>query len=178
VGETGNVSAVASSGFAVLFTNQTPSLCALVDSKVTGLAVGNCLISANQPGTDDYSPAAEQTLTIAITALPVPPGPPTNISIIAGSGSATLSFSAPTDTGSSPISSYTATCTASGQPTRTQSGANSPLTVKNLTGGVIYQCTLTATNDGGLTGAASLALPVTPMPKKGGITSILLLLLD
>jgi hypothetical protein len=178
VGETGTVSAGASSGFAVLFANQTPTVCSLVDSKVTGLAVGNCRISANQPGTDSYSPAAELTLTIAITALPVPPGPPTNISILAGSGSATLSFSAPTNSGSSSITSYTATCTASGQPTRIQSGANSPLTVKNLTGGVIYQCTVAATNGGGLTGAASVALPVTPTAKKSGIAPLLLLLLD
>ena len=178
VGETGTVSAGASSGFAVLFTNLTPELCSLADSKVTGLAIGNCRISANQPGTDTYSPAPELILTIAIAASPVPPGPPTNISIIAGSGSATLSFSAPTNTGSSPISSYTASCTASSHPTRTASDVHSPLTVNNLTGGVIYQCTLTATNGGGLTSTASVALPVTPMPKKNGFTPILMLLLD
>ncbi|MBI4740914.1 MAG: hypothetical protein HY777_05040 [Betaproteobacteria bacterium] len=117
---------------------------------------------------------ATKTVTATFNYGSVPPGPPTLNSINVGPGSATLNFSAPANTGDSPIASYTATCTASGQATQTATGAGSP-----LTGGVIYQCTLTATNGGGFTGVASANQPVTPLPaKKSSIVPILMLLLD
>ncbi|MBI4740856.1 MAG: DUF1566 domain-containing protein [Betaproteobacteria bacterium] len=108
-----------------------------------------------------------------------PPGQPTITSITAGSGRATIHFTPPANTGGSPITGYTASCAASGQTTRTATGSGSPLTVRNLIGGVAYQCAVAATNSGGSTGAVSAAVPVTPAPgKKGGISSILMLLLD
>jgi hypothetical protein len=118
------------------------------------------------------------TQSFSINEGAAAPGSPTIISITAGSGSATLNFTAPSHTGGSAISAYTASCTASGQSTRTATGATSPLTVKNLSGGVLYQCTLTATNSGGLTGSASAAQPVTPTSGKSGLTPILMLLLN
>ena len=127
-----------------------------------------------------YSYDAAGNLTYISQIAPVAaPGAPTLNSIALGPGSATLNFSAPANTGGSPIASYTATCSASGQPTRTATGSGSPITVRNLTGGVIYQCSLTATNGGGLSSAASVAMPVTPAPgKKISLTPILMLLLD
>jgi hypothetical protein len=110
--------------------------------------------------------------------VPLPPGTPTNITIVAGSGSAKVSFTAPINDGGATISYYTATCTASGQTPRSASGGASPLTVRNLTGNVQYQCTLSATNEAG-TGGASAPTAVTPQPaKKNSLTPILLLLLD
>ena len=107
-----------------------------------------------------------------------PPAPPTNVLITAGRSSATLNFAASTKGSSgSSIAHYTASCTASGQTTRTATGTSSPLTVKNLTGGVPYQCTLTATDGDGLTSIASASTPVTPA-KKSSLTPILMLLLD
>jgi hypothetical protein len=103
------------------------------------------------------------------------PGTPSINSLTAGPGYATLIFT----TLPAPIARYTATCTASGQPTRTASGSGSPISVKGLTGGILYQCSLTATNADGLTGTASGSLSVTPMPgKKRGMTPMLMLLLD
>src|SRR5581483_12399682 len=67
----------------------------------------------------------------------------------------------PTYDGGSPITSYTATCTAPSEPTGTTSGAGSPLIVTGLTVGVQYSCTVRATNALG-TGAASSAATVTP----------------
>jgi hypothetical protein len=107
------------------------------------------------------------------------PGTPSLTSITAGPGSATLVFTpAPPDNGL-PISRYTATCTADGQATRTANGSQSPIRVNGLTGNVLYNCWLTATNEGGLVSTSSAALSVTPTPgKKNSMTPMLMLLLD
>ena len=178
VGGTGTVSATASSGLTVTLTSLTAPICTVSGSTVTGIAAGICTIAANQAGNSTYAAAPQATLSFSIAASSVPPGPPTITSIKAGSGSATIDFSPPGNTGGSPISSYTATCTASGQTTRTATGSASPLTVRNLTGGVVYQCSLTATNGGGFSSVASAAMPVTATAKKNSLTPILMLLLD
>jgi hypothetical protein len=178
VGSTGTVSATASSGLPVTFSSSTPGICTVSGSTVGGIAAGICSLAANQAGNSSFSPAAQVTQSFSINEGAAAPGSPTIISITAGSGSATLNFTAPSHTGGSAISAYTASCTASGQSTRTATGATSPLTVKNLSGGVLYQCTLTATNSGGLTGSASAAQPVTPTSGKSGLTPILMLLLN
>ncbi len=178
VGGTGTVSATGGgSGLPVTFSSLTTSICTVSGSNgstVLGVAAGTCNIAANQAGNSSYSAAVQVTQSFAITAPTI--APPTLISIVAGSGSATIRFSPPSNTGGSAISLYNASCTARGQTTRTASGTTAaPLTVRNLTGGVLYQCSLTATNSAGLTSSASAALPVTP-GKKGNLTPILLLL--
>jgi hypothetical protein len=178
VGGTGTVSATASSGLAVTLTSLTAPICTVSGSTVTGVATGICTIAANQSGNGTYAAAPQVTLSFSIAANSTPPGPPTITSIKAGSGSATINFSAPDNTGGSPITSYTATCTATGQTTRTATGIASPLTVRNLTGGVVYQCSLTATNGGGFSSVASAAMSVTATAKKSSLTPILMLLLD
>jgi hypothetical protein len=178
VGGIGTVSATVSSGLPVTFSSTTPGICTVSGSTVTGIAAGLCTLAANQAGNSSFSQAAQVTQSFSINEGAAAPGSPTIISITAGSGSATLNFTAPSHTGGSAISAYTASCTASGQSTRTATGATSPLTVKNLSGGVLYQCTLTATNSGGLTGSASAAQPVTPTSGKSGLTPILMLLLN
>ncbi|MBI4740854.1 MAG: fibronectin type III domain-containing protein [Betaproteobacteria bacterium] len=126
-----------------------------------------------------YDAAGNLTYRSQIAAPATPPGAPTLNGITPGPGRVTLNFTAPVNTGGSPIAGYTATCTANGQPTRTASGTASPLTVTGLTGNVSYSCSLTATNGGGATSVASATLPVTPAPaKKGGLSAILMLLLD
>lgn len=97
------------------------------------------------------------------------PGAPGIGSASAGDGSASIVFSAPANSGSSTISTYTATCTG-GSNTKTASGAASPLTVSNLTNGISYSCSVTATNAAG-TGAASSSVSVTPVAATGGGTS-------
>ncbi len=129
--------------------------------------------------TYSYDAAGNLTYLSQAAASATQPGAPTLNSITLGAGSATLNFSAPANTGGSPIASYTATCTASSQSTRTSSGSGSPLTVGNLTGGVAYQCTVSATNGGGFTSGASVALAVTPTSgKKSSLTPMLMLLLN
>lgn len=53
------------------------------------------------------------------------PGAPTNLVVAAGNATATVSFTAPLNNGSSAILDYTATCAASGS-SRTATGASSP----------------------------------------------------
>jgi uncharacterized repeat protein (TIGR02543 family) len=175
VGGTGTVSATASSGLPVTVSSSTLGMCTLSGSMVRGVAAGICTLAAHQAGNSSFSPAGPATLSFSIAAAPLPPGPPTNISITSGRGSATLIFSAPSG---SAITRYTARCAASGQTTRTATGAASPLTVRNLSGGALYQCTLTATDGSGLTSVDSAPQPVTPAAGKNSLTPILLLLLD
>ena len=107
------------------------------------------------------------------------PGAPSLSSITAGPGSATLVFTAPPPDGGMLIVRYTATCRADGHATRTATGSGSPISVKGLSGGVVYNCSLTATNAGGVTSTDSGSLPVTPTPgKNSSMTPVLMLLLD
>ena len=101
------------------------------------------------------------TLT-ANFALIVAPTAPQMVSASPGNSQATISFAAPTSNGGAPITIYTSTCTASGQPTRTDSAANSPITATGLANGVQYSCTVTASNSGGFTSVPSAASLVTP----------------
>ncbi len=50
VGGTGTVSATSSSGLPVTFGTTTPSLCTVSGNVVTGVAVGSCIVTANQGG--------------------------------------------------------------------------------------------------------------------------------
>jgi extracellular elastinolytic metalloproteinase len=68
-------------------------------------------------------------------------------------------------TGGSPVTSYSVTCQGKhGAKTRTKTGPASPITVKGLTPGKKYTCTVTATNAVG-TGPASAKSKKLKMPK-------------
>lgn len=107
----------------------------------------------------------------------VAPQPPVGVAVVAGSGSATLVFTASPNNGGSAITSYTATCTAAGQPSRTATGSTSPLVVSGLAGGVSYSCSVVASNATG-TSQASAPVTVTPTQAVVDLTPILMLLLD
>jgi hypothetical protein len=74
-----NLSATASSGLAVIFVSQTPTICTVTGTRATLLAVGTCTFRASQSGDSSYSAAAnvdqsfsiaQQTQTITFAALP------------------------------------------------------------------------------------------------------------
>lgn len=110
-------------------------------------------------------------------AAVVPPASPSIVSVVPGPGSAAVYFTAPANTGGSIIINYTATCTGPGNTTRTSTGFGSPLTVRGLSGGGVYTCTVAARNAAG-TGSSSTPLPVTPLAAKASKIPLLLLLLD
>lgn len=90
-------------------------------------------------------------------------------------GRATVRFISPRVNGSSNIISYSATCSASGQTSSSESGSSCPITVFGLVGGVVYTCSVFATNSAG-NSAASGSLPVTPRPDTNIIPLLILLL--
>lgn len=89
-----------------------------------------------------------------------PPAAPTIGAATAGSGSASVSFTAPGVTGGSAITGYTTTCNPGAV---TATGTSSPITVSGLTNDTSYTCSVAATNAYG-TGAAS-AVSNTVLPE-------------
>jgi hypothetical protein len=134
---------------------------------VTGLtnetAYTFTVTAANGSGTSEPS-AVSNSVTPA--TLPVAP---TNITSTAGNAQVTVTFTAPSGNGVS--TSYTASCSAIGQPTTTVSGASSPIVVRGLTVGVAYSCTVLARNDVGSSVAAGSPTSVTPLPLAIPITA-------
>lgn len=183
VGGTGTVSATASSGLAVSFSIAPSStgICTLSGSTtgpsvtVTGLLAGPCTVAADQAGDANYNAAPQVLQAFSITATA--PSAPTNVAVVSGPGSGrvTVSFTPPIATGGASITSYTATCSASGQPARSTTGASSPLVVSELKSGIAYSCSVTAFNG---TASSSASTTVSITPKSKDLTPILMLLLD
>jgi hypothetical protein len=118
-----------------------------------------------------------QIFSIAPPAGATAPTAPTISTKTPGRGSVTLQLVAPTANGGSALVAYSATCTASGQPTKTARSVGLTLTVRGLKGGVLYSCTATASN-AYYSSVASAALTVTPQAGGASLTPILMLLLD
>ncbi len=72
VGSNATLQATASSGLAVVFTTSTPEVCSVAGTQVTGLAVGDCVVLANQPGASGWNPAPEVSQTIRVLVIPEP----------------------------------------------------------------------------------------------------------
>ncbi len=141
--------ASSTSGLTVTYSSLTPSVCTVAGTNVTPVAAGVCTVAADQGGNANYNAALQVTQNVTISA--VAPGAPTGVMGVAGVMQASLSFSPPSNTGGSPITQYSATCSPSGSGT----SATSPITVGGLTNGVQYSCTVTATNAAALTGPDS-----------------------
>jgi hypothetical protein len=107
---------------------------------VSGLTGGQSytftVTASNTAGPSAPSGASNQV------TVPTAPGEPTSVSAVAGTGSASVSFSVPAD-GGSPITGYTVTSSPGGL---TATGTTSPITVGGLTNGTAYTFTVIATN--------------------------------
>ena len=103
------------------------------------------------------------TITTTGSTAPSLSGVPTGVIVTAGSGQATVTFTAPTSTGGSAIKAYTATCQigTNSSTAKTASGISSPIVVTGLTNGNSYTCTVKANNGVGES-ASSSALTVMP----------------
>jgi hypothetical protein len=87
------------------------------------------------------------------------PNAPTGASAVNGDALAIISFTAPTDTGGLPITSYIVTSSPSNI---TATGSTSPITITGLTNGTTYTFTVTATNAAGASVPSSTTNSVTP----------------
>ena len=129
----------------------------LASGLVSGLASALLLGACSGGGGSSGSSGSSSTV----------PGAPTIGAATAGNASASIAFAAPISNGGAVISAYTATCSASGQTTRTGTGTASPIAVSSLTNGTAYSCSVTATNSVG-TSAVSATATVTPTAGSGG----------
>lgn len=89
------------------------------------------------------------------------PGEPIIGLAIAGNAQATIAFNAPLGSGPSPITGYTATCTA-GALSGVTTASSSPLIVSGLTNGKSYSCSVRALSAAGpgLPSAAAMVRPL------------------
>lgn len=131
VGGTATVTAIASSGLPVRYSSTTPTVCTVDGSSglVTDLTAGACSIAANQAGNANFTPAPQVTQTITVSPAngTTVPGTPSGVTASAGSAANTVRVTVGgTDSGGSPIISYTVTSSPSGV---TATGPASPLTV-------------------------------------------------
>ena len=111
-------------------------------------SVGTQTLSASFTPTDsaNYNSASASVSLNVIVAVP---GAPTSISATTANGEATVTFTAPSNPGSSAITGYTIRATASDGSTVTVNATGSPAKVTGLTPGESYRFTVTANNSAG-----------------------------
>jgi hypothetical protein len=113
--------------------------------------------ATNANGTSTASSASNSIAAVSV------PQAPTIGAVTAGNASATVAYTASSNTGGAAITTYTATSSPGGL---TGTGA-SPITVSGLTNGTAYTFTVTATNSAGTSAASSASSAVTPIAPVG-----------
>jgi outer membrane autotransporter protein len=157
-GTTPTLTASSTSGLPVTFSSSSTGVCTITGGGVlTFVTAGSCSINADQAGNGTFSAATQVTQIFAVAA--VAPGAPTIGTATAGNTQASVSFTAPANTGGAAISGYTVTSSPGGL---TGTGASSPVTVTGLTNGTAYTFTVTATNSANTGSPSSASNSVTP----------------
>ncbi|WP_057636915.1 autotransporter domain-containing protein [Stenotrophomonas ginsengisoli] len=157
-GTTPTLSATASSGLPVSLSSATTGVCTITSGgTLTFITAGSCTINADQAG--NAATNAATTISQSFLVNAVAPGAPVIGTATAGNTQASVSFSAPVNTGGSSITGYTVTANPGGA---TASGAASPLVVSGLSNGQAYTFTVTATNVAGTGPASAASNAVTP----------------
>jgi hypothetical protein len=133
---------------------------ALLKATVGGLTTGTSytftVTAMNAVGAGPSSAPSNAVVPVAV------PDPPVNVSAVSGNLSATVSWSAPANTGGSAITAYTVTSTSGGA-TLTVPGTSTQAVFPSLTG-ASYQFTVTATNATGPSLASAASNVVAPYP--------------
>ncbi len=165
-----NSLATASSGLPVTLTSTTLGVCTTGAPAVgpngptiTMVTAGTCTVTATQAGGSGFA-AAPAVGPLSFTINPSAPAAPTGVTGTGGFQTATIAFTAPTNTGGVPLAAtpYSVTCTGVAPATTTVTGTVSPIVVPGLTNGNTYACTLTVSNNAALSTSAA-PVNVTPV---------------
>jgi DNA-binding beta-propeller fold protein YncE len=183
-----------SAGTPVTITVNAPQVdYAIDDTTVTLVCFGSTSV-AFTPATDDTwttaAPAGAPGTTVPVTAVfdggltarvgsftyssapgpgpaPVasPPGPPGDVSAVAGDASAVVSWRTPQDQGSYPVTDYEVTSSPTGGACLTKAPATT-CEITGLTNGVAYSFRARALNGAGWGPASAASAPVTPRAER------------
>jgi hypothetical protein len=140
----------------------------LTTGTVTGLTNGTTytftVVATNASGSSPASSPSADTTPAAV------PGAPTGVVAVKGDASATVSWTAPSSTGGSPLTGYTVTAAPGGQAT-TVAPDRTSTTIPGLTNGTAYTFSVVATNAVGSSPAAKSGT-VTPSTTPGAPTLV------
>ncbi|MEG0259662.1 MAG: fibronectin type III domain-containing protein [Lysinibacillus sp.] len=128
--------------------------------------------ATNVVGTSGASAASNSVTPSAVP--PTVPEFPTNVSVTAGEGQATVNFTAPTSDGGSPVTGYKVKVYKGGieQASLNTTGKTSPITVTGLTNGTAYTFKVVATNAVGDSAESAASNEVTPVTKPDAPTNV------
>jgi hypothetical protein len=151
-------------GTPVTVANQSPNASTTITGLTSGTTYTFTVSATNSVGTSAPSAASNSVTPQAQAA----PSAPTGVSAVAGNGSATVSWTAPSNGGST-ITSYTITPYTTGEGstaltpvTITGAPPATTATVPGLTNGTAYQFSVSATNAIGTGPASAQTAQVTP----------------
>jgi uncharacterized repeat protein (TIGR02543 family) len=130
---------------------------------VTGLSNG-VAYTFKASATNGIGTSAQSTASISVTPSTVP-NAPTGVVASAGDASASVSFTAPTNTGGSAITGYVVTASDG----TTASGTTSPITITGLSNDTAYTFTVKAVNANGDSVASASSASATPKANEAPI---------
>ena len=133
-----------------------------VSQLLTGLTNGTDYVVVVTALNANGSSLAGDSASTVVTPFGAPSAP-THITVVVGDGSATVTWTAPTDDGGRPITKYVVTASPGGR-TCTATAPASSCTVTGLTNGVTYRFTVTAYNSGGEYTASAVSASPSVVP--------------
>ena len=168
--------ALAANEHAVFVTDTLGAAVLLVDPDTYAL-LGLSIQVGAQPRSVAVGPDAKtayvanfgaNSLTTITWARPqLPPGPPTGVTAVAAIESAVVTWTAPADPGTSPITAYTVTASPGGQTCTAAAGSALGCRVLGLTAGIARTFTVVATSAVGASDPSAPSNSVTPLPQPG-----------